>query len=223
MNLNLIKNILVVFLLFFGLVLGHTQVNALGYRDLSSLPKRQEFAYLSGRIITFNPPVLVIQTKEKKIPLRIGPRWYWSRQAYQLQPGQKVKVYGYNLNDYFVPVEILSQNQRIQLRDEQGFPLWRRSELFNSGRARGDYSGDRRGGCAGRGGNRGGGGNNRGGGGGERGDGNHGGGSGGGRGGGNHGGESGGRGGGNHGGESGGRGGGNHGGESGGRGGGGRR
>ena len=182
------KKALIIFSLFFYLISVQVHASAMGFRGASSPPQKRKLSQLSGQIISFTPPILVIKTQTKNMPIKIGPRWYWKQLNYQLQPGQQVKIYGYSLNNYFVPVEILSKNKRIQLRDEQGFPLWRHSKLFNSGRARGDYGGNRRRDGAGRGGNRGGGSGEHGGG--------------------NHGGESGGRGGGNHGGESGGRGGG---------------
>lgn len=71
-----------------------------------------------------------VRANNETFTVRLGPSWYLSQRNFQLQPNQIIEVTGsrvdWNGQPTLIAAEVTQGNQTIQLRDENGIPLWSR-------------------------------------------------------------------------------------------------
>ncbi len=81
-----------------------------------------------ARVLEVRPPVAVIKTPRGEILyLRLGPYRFWLKKGYRLRAGEKIFIRGYRCGRLVFPQKIQHPRGTIILRDERGFPLWRKS------------------------------------------------------------------------------------------------
>jgi len=70
-----------------------------------------------------------LKTDQGTIPVHLGPAWYLNQQQVALEPGQTLEVTGSLVTLQGQPTIIARAikvgEKTVQLRDEQGLPLWR--------------------------------------------------------------------------------------------------
>ncbi|MBX6424022.1 hypothetical protein [Thermosulfurimonas sp. F29] len=80
-----------------------------------------------GRVVEWRPPLLTLRTSSgKMLYIRMGPYRFWHRLRLELNPGEKVLVKGWRCGEVLIPETLESPAGRLRLRDERGWPLWRR-------------------------------------------------------------------------------------------------
>lgn len=71
--------------------------------------------------------IIVASSTGERI-VHLGPAWYINAQEFVLNPGQKVKISGRTVTiagqSIVMAEKIQSGSETLQLRDNQGFPLW---------------------------------------------------------------------------------------------------
>ena len=69
-----------------------------------------------------------LKTNEGEKTIHLGPTWYLEQQDFQLKMGDKVIVHARWIadgqNSFAVAEKIQKGDETLQLRDENGFPLW---------------------------------------------------------------------------------------------------
>jgi len=96
---------------------------------------------LSGEIIKmdiFKPKgmgvgvQIVLKTDEETIPVHLGPLRYMIRQKREIGPGDRVEITGSLVDSAGKPLimasEIRKGGKRLELRDENGVPVWGKGE-----------------------------------------------------------------------------------------------
>lgn len=72
-----------------------------------------------------------VRTNNETLTVRLGPSWYLEERNFQLQPNQTIEVTGSRMDwdgqPTLIAAEVAQGNQTLQLRDENGIPLWSRS------------------------------------------------------------------------------------------------
>jgi hypothetical protein len=98
---------------------------------------------IQGRVSSVEPfhaghgmPSMVVELNGNPTVVMLGSMRYLMEQNFSPKAGMEVRVKGYKLRDVVVAVEIklVAANQSLRLRDENGWPLWRR---HGSGHGRG--------------------------------------------------------------------------------------
>lgn len=89
----------------------------------------KEVQWVQGRVPWMKGVHLVIGTEEGTFTAMLGPYYVLQSQGYEPQEGDKVDLLGsvLKINDQNVIVvkTLTSGEKTIQLRDDQGFPVWR--------------------------------------------------------------------------------------------------
>ena len=71
---------------------------------------------------------MMVRTDEETIPVHLGPAWYIENQDVQILPHDEVEVKGSRTMFHGAPAliaaEVKKEDQVLELRDEQGFPVW---------------------------------------------------------------------------------------------------
>ncbi len=86
-------------------------------------------------VTTFNPDQYIknsirfrLKTKNDTISIHIGPSWYLDYKKFSIREGEKVSVTGskivYNDKPAVIASQIKTSNDKIELRNPEGFPLW---------------------------------------------------------------------------------------------------
>ncbi|HFC96956.1 MAG TPA: hypothetical protein ENJ40_00660 [Thermosulfurimonas dismutans] len=82
---------------------------------------------ITGWVREWRPPLLVVETPEgETFYLRLGPYRFWRKWERSLRPGLKIWIQGWRCGDMLIPEVLKSRHLQLRLRDEQGWPLWRR-------------------------------------------------------------------------------------------------
>jgi hypothetical protein len=73
--------------------------------------------------------IVVLKTEQGNVTVHLGPLWYVAEEKFPLKVGQALEVTGSKVDQdgtsLIVAKEAKSDGQTLQLRDEQGLPLWR--------------------------------------------------------------------------------------------------
>lgn len=91
-----------------------------------------------GRVVSVEPftPMqgmsqgrqLLIQTGDETVPVHLGPAWYLNTQELPLAPNDEVEVVGSRMpfagNSTIIASEIRRGDERLILRNNQGYPAW---------------------------------------------------------------------------------------------------
>lgn len=80
-----------------------------------------------GKILEWRPPLMIIQTSSgEKFYVRLGP-YRFLKEELKFKAGEKVTVKGWLCGDMLLPETVESGEGRLRLRDERGWPLWKKS------------------------------------------------------------------------------------------------
>lgn len=87
-----------------------------------------EVIYRSGKIAGMQGVEIKVKTSSTTIPVHLGPRWYIEQQE-PVKESDRITVTGSRITFEGESVLVASKVQRgemaLQLRDQQGFPVWR--------------------------------------------------------------------------------------------------
>jgi len=91
-----------------------------------------EVVEVTGTIVRIhlNPgdrtPYLEVSTADKTTEVHLGPMWYLIEENFNPKTGQEVKVKGFRVEDHVAAIEVTlpSEKKTLNLRDEEGRPLW---------------------------------------------------------------------------------------------------
>jgi hypothetical protein len=71
---------------------------------------------------------LDIKTPDEVVTVDLGPAWFLNHQDRKFKAGQKVEIIGsrvkFNGQESITAASVISGNQELKLRDEQGTPYW---------------------------------------------------------------------------------------------------
>lgn len=72
--------------------------------------------------------ILNLKTAKETIPVYVGPEWYVKQQGFKLVAGDQVEVKGSRVmmegKPYIIPNYVKKNDRVLQLRDDNGIPLW---------------------------------------------------------------------------------------------------
>ena len=73
---------------------------------------------------------LLMKTNEETIDVYLGPAWVLENENFSFEPGESLEIRGSRVTDSWMPAMIATEvkkgNEVLTLRDEYGFPMWRR-------------------------------------------------------------------------------------------------
>ena len=74
----------------------------------------------------------MIKTPQETIEVHVAPSWYLAEQDFEIDTEEKVIVIGSRINidgeEAIIAREIKKGDRTLTLRDENGFPMWRRGQ-----------------------------------------------------------------------------------------------
>jgi len=72
---------------------------------------------------------LSLKTQKETVSVHLGPSWYVEKQALKLSPKDHIEVRGSRVTvdgkPAIIAAEVKKGDQTLQLRDQDGLPLWR--------------------------------------------------------------------------------------------------
>lgn len=72
---------------------------------------------------------LILKTDKEEIAVHLGPSWYIDKQGLKLAAGDRIEVRGSRVTfegkPAIIAAEVKKGGQSLQLRDDNGLPLWR--------------------------------------------------------------------------------------------------
>lgn len=72
---------------------------------------------------------LVVETKDEKVKVRLGPAWYLDKQDELLKKDDVVEIFASKVKegdaDFFIAGKIVKGEDVLMLRDKEGLPMWR--------------------------------------------------------------------------------------------------
>ncbi len=107
----------------------------IGYNRLYDANIMETFKGTVINIMTFNADRYIrntirfnLKTKDDTISIHIGPSWYLNYKKFSIKEGDKVIVTGskivYNSKPAVIASQIKKSNDKVELRNPEGFPLW---------------------------------------------------------------------------------------------------
>ena len=76
---------------------------------------------------------VLLKTDAEEISVHLGPSWYLDKQEVQIHTGDKIEVTGSRITFDNKPAILAATVKKgdlvLKLRDENGFPLWSRSQI----------------------------------------------------------------------------------------------
>jgi hypothetical protein len=74
---------------------------------------------------------LILQTDKETIPVHLGPGWYVEKQTPRIEPNETITVTGSRISvdgkPAIIAARVTKGNEILNLRDENGIPIWRRA------------------------------------------------------------------------------------------------
>ena len=94
-------------------------------------PARYPVAEARGRVVQAaagsGMPLLVIDTGQTRILVRLGPMRYLMENGFSPKAGMTVRVTGYQVEGEMIAIRVTlpESGKELRFRDDQGWPLWR--------------------------------------------------------------------------------------------------
>jgi hypothetical protein len=81
---------------------------------------------VEGRVVATEDELILETAGGETMVVHVGPEWYREQHGYQITAGDQLAVRGFYWEGGFEAGQIDNQTtgQVIELRDENGFPLW---------------------------------------------------------------------------------------------------